>query len=47
MGIDTSHGNSNMDYAEHTRTYRAFTKLTMITIVFLVTLLLGMKYFLV
>jgi hypothetical protein len=47
MGIDTSNGNPNMDYAEHTRTYNGFLRLTIMTIVFLVVLLAAMKYFLV
>jgi hypothetical protein len=47
MAIDTSGGNPNMDYAEHTRTYRGFLRLTAWLIAFLVVLLLGMKYFLV
>ncbi len=47
MSIDTSGGNHNMDYAEHTRTYNGFLRLTIIMIVFLVVLLAGMKFFLV
>jgi hypothetical protein len=47
MGVDTSGGNPNMDYSEHTRTYKGFLRLTTITIAFLAVLLLGMKYFLV
>jgi hypothetical protein len=47
MGIDTTGGNPNMDYAEHTRTYAGFLRLTTIVIAFLVVLLLGMKFFLV
>ena len=47
MGIDTSGGNHNMDYAEHNRTYSGFVRLSIMMIVFLVLLLGGMKYFLV
>ncbi len=47
MGIDTTGGNPAMDYAEHTRTYGGFLRLTKILIVFLVILLAGMAYFLV
>ena len=47
MSIDTSGGNPNMDYSEHTRTYNGFLRLVMMLIVFMVTLLLGMKFFLV
>ena len=36
-----------MDYAEHNRTYKAFIKATVISIVLLVLLLLGMFIFLV
>lgn len=47
MAIDTSNGNANMDYAEHTRTYERFLKMSVYLIVFCVLLLAGMKYFLV
>ena len=47
MAIDTSSGNSNMDYAEHTGTYNGFIKLTQFVIVALVLLLAGMFWFLV
>lgn len=47
MSVDTSHGNSNMDYAEHTRTYKRFLSISIYLIVFVVLLLAGMKYFLV
>lgn len=47
MAIDTSGGNPNMDYAEHTRTYNSFIRLSVMLVVFLVILLAGMKYFLV
>lgn len=36
-----------MDYPEHTRTYAGFLRLTKISVVFLVLLLLGMYFFLV
>ena len=47
MSVDTSGGNPNMDYAEHSRTYNGFLRFTTISIVFLVALLLGMKFFLI
>lgn len=47
MGVDTSGGNSAMDYPQHVRTYGGFLRLTKFAIVFLVLLLLGMKFFLV
>jgi len=36
-----------MDYAEHTRTYAGFLRVTKIVIVCLVVLLVGMKIFLI
>ena len=47
MSIDTSKGNSNMDYAEHTATYRGFIQLTKIAVVALTLLLVGMYVFLI
>lgn len=47
MAIDTSGGNPNMDYPQHIDTYKGFIRLSIYLIVFLVVLLLGMKYFLV
>lgn len=47
MAVDTSKGNPNMDYAEHTGTYNGFLKLTQYSIVFCVLLLLAMFIFLV
>lgn len=47
MAVDTSKGNPNMDYAEHTSTYNGFLKLTQYGIVFCVLLLLAMFIFLV
>jgi hypothetical protein len=47
MAVDTSKGNPNMDYAEHTSTYNGFLKLTQYGIVFLVLLLVAMFMFLV
>ncbi len=47
MSVDTSGGHPAMDYAEHTRTYNGFLKLTQIGIVALVILLAGMAFFLV
>jgi len=47
MGINTSGGHPAMDYAEHTRTYHGFLRLTKMLIIFLVLLLGGMLFFLV
>ena len=47
MSIDTSRGNDAMDYTEHNRTYAGFIKLTQVTVVALVLLLVGMYVFLV
>ena len=47
MSIDTSRGHSEMDYAEHNRTYAGFLRLTKITIISLTILLVGMYVFLV
>lgn len=47
VGVDTSHGHSAMDYAQHNQTYSGFLKITKYAIVFLVLLLAAMKYFLV
>jgi hypothetical protein len=47
VGIDTSKGHPDMDYAEHQRTYAGFLRFTKIAIVALVLLLAGMKFFLV
>lgn len=47
MAVDTSKGNPNMDYAEHTSTYNGFLKLAQYGIVFCVLLLLAMFIFLV
>ena len=47
MAIDTTGGNHYMDYAEHSRTYAGFIRLSVMMIVFLVLLLAGMKFFLV
>jgi hypothetical protein len=47
VAVDTSKGNSAMDYAEHNRTYAGFLQFTKYTIIFLVLLLAGMKFFLV
>jgi Bacterial aa3 type cytochrome c oxidase subunit IV len=47
MSIDTSKGHPAMDYSEHTSTYSGFIKLTKITIVLLVALMVGMYVFLV
>lgn len=47
MGVNTTGGHPAMDYAEHNKTYAGFIRLTKISIVLLVLLLAGMKYFLV
>ncbi len=47
MQIDTSKGHPDMDYAEHTATYKGFLKLTQYAIVVLVLLMLAMFMFLV
>ena len=47
MGVDTTGGNSNMDYAAHNQTYAAFLRITKFGIIFLVLLLLAMKFFLI
>jgi hypothetical protein len=47
VSVDTSNGHPAMDYAEHTRTYAGFLRVTKIVIVCLVVLLAGMKIFLI
>lgn len=47
MGLDLSGGSASMDYAEHARTYNAFTKGTIILVVSVAALLLGMFFFLI
>lgn len=47
MSIDTSRGHEAMDYKEHTRTYNGFIRMTQISVVFLIVLLVGMYVFLV
>ena len=47
VGVNTTGGHPAMDYAEHNKTYAGFIRLTKISIVLLVLLLAGMKYFLV
>jgi len=47
MGITTSGGHPDMDYAEHMRTYEGFLRLSKMLIAFLVVLLTGMYFFLV
>lgn len=47
MAVDTKGGHPAMDYAEHTRTYRAFIRATVFSVIFLVLLLAGMLVFLV
>lgn len=47
MGLNMSGGHPAMDYDEHTRTYQLFLRLTKITIIGVVLLLVGMVSFLV
>ena len=47
MGVDVSKGHEAMDYAEHSRTYKAFIRGSIGLIVFVVALLAGMAFFLV
>ncbi|MGQ0457801.1 MAG: aa3-type cytochrome c oxidase subunit IV [Hyphomicrobium sp.] len=47
VGIDTKGGHQAMDYNEHNKTYAGFLRITKISIVLLVLLLVGMKVFLV
>lgn len=47
MSIDLSGGHPEMDYPQHEETYLRFLRLTRNSIIFLVLLLAGMKYFLV
>jgi hypothetical protein len=47
MAIDPSGGHPAMDYAEHTRTYAAFVRMTMVMIALVALILLFMLFFLV
>jgi hypothetical protein len=47
VAVDTSKGHPAMDYNEHNRTYSGFLTLTKYSIIFLVLLLAGMRFFLV
>jgi len=47
MAIDPSGGHPAMDYAEHTRTYASFVRMTMAMIVVVALVLLFMLFFLV
>ena len=47
MAIDPSGGHPAMDYAEHTRTYAGFVRMTMAMIVLIVLVLLFLLFFLV
>jgi hypothetical protein len=47
VAIDTSKGHSDMDYAEHQRTYAGFLHLIKISVIGIALLLIGMKIFLV
>jgi aa3 type cytochrome c oxidase subunit IV len=46
MGVNTSGGHPDMDYAEHERTYKAFLGWAKFTIVSVAVILAGMAYFL-
>ncbi len=46
MGIDTTKGHAEMDYAEHERTYKGFIKGTVICTIGVVAVLIGMALFL-
>jgi len=45
MRIDPKEGHPAMDYAEHERTYKLFTKLTLLTIVSAAALMLFLFVF--
>jgi len=45
MHIDPKEGHPAMDYAEHERTYKLFTKLTLLTIVSAAALMLFLFVF--
>ena len=47
MSSNTTGGNPDMDYAEHTHTYNGFLKGTRILAGFVILLLIGMAIFLV
>jgi hypothetical protein len=47
MAVDTKGGHPAMDYAEHTRTYKAFVRATVIGVLLTALVLLGMLIFLV
>lgn len=47
MGLDLSGGHSEMDYAEHKRTYEGFIKGTIVLTVSVAVILLGMFFFLI
>jgi hypothetical protein len=47
MAIDPSGGHPAMDYAEHTRTYAGFVRMTMAMIAIVALILLFMLFFLV
>lgn len=47
MQIDPKEGHPAMDYAEHDRTYKLFTKLTLYTIVSVVVLMAFLYIFVV
>ena len=46
MHIDPKEGHPDMDYAEHLGTYNLFCKLTLWTIIMVVTIVALMGYFL-
>jgi hypothetical protein len=47
VSLDTSNGHPDMDYEAHKETYAGFLRLTKISIISLVLLLVAMKVFLV
>jgi hypothetical protein len=47
MSVDTSQGNSNMDYAAHEQSYNLFIALVKYGTAAVIVILLGMAFFLV
>lgn len=47
VGVDTTGGSPSMDYAEHTRTYQGFLRVTKYVVIVAALILIGMKIFLV
>ena len=46
MSVDTADGHPDMDYAEHEATYAGFVNMTKWGVIFMVSLLILMAYFL-